>query len=70
MGTARNCEGKEPDDTGTTEDVPLEPSGEVQIDYLPEPPEAPEGKRIHRRRPLPLVPEGDDEHRRSPIEKD
>lgn len=49
-----------PDSEETTADLPLQYSGEVKVVYVPEPPKAPEGKRIHKRRPLPPVPEGDD----------
>lgn len=41
-------------------DVHLKPAGEVRIEPAEAPAEPPEGKRIHERRPLPLVPEGPD----------
>jgi hypothetical protein len=37
--------------------VRLKPSGETSVSYENLPPEAPEGKRIHERRQMPLVPE-------------
>jgi hypothetical protein len=45
---------REPD----SHDIELESSGEVNI--IPEevPPEPSEPRRIHRRRPVPIVPEG------------
>lgn len=38
-------------------DVILKSAGKVQISYRKHPERAPEGKRIHSRRPLPLVRE-------------
>ena len=46
---------------GKTSDLPLQSMGEAKLEYLSKPPEAPEGKQIHPRRPLPPLPEGDDE---------
>jgi len=37
--------------------VPLTQRGEHQIPALPELPEPPPNKKVHERRPLPLVPE-------------
>jgi hypothetical protein len=42
-----------------TGEVKLEPAREVQVTYRPEAAQGEPGKRIHARRPLPLVPEGD-----------
>src|SRR5207302_3133930 len=39
------------------EGIVLESRGEAKLSYTETPPEAPEGKRIHRRRPLPPIPE-------------
>ena len=36
----------------------LEPAGEVEVVYQEVPPTPPEGKKIHKRRPLPPTPEG------------
>lgn len=35
----------------------LEPAGEVEVVYRDVPSVPPEGKKIHRRRPLPLTPD-------------
>lgn len=35
----------------------LESAGEVQVEFLDEPPEPPKDKRIHKRRFIPKVPE-------------
>lgn len=40
-----------------TSDVPLKSIGEVQLTPTEKPSEPPEDKRIHPRRPLPLIPE-------------
>jgi len=37
--------------------VPLKPAGDVIVKHEEEPPQPPEVKRIHPRRPLPVVPE-------------
>lgn len=42
----------------SSEAITLRPSGEVQVRYDQSPIRPPEGKRIHPRRPLPLVGEG------------
>lgn len=44
-------------DTSVDSSVKLKTAGEVQIQYRKSPERAPEGKRIHSRRPLPLVRE-------------
>ena len=41
--------------------VPLKPAGEALVKPQENPVEPPAGKRIHARRPLPLVPEGPDD---------
>jgi len=40
-----------------TSDVELKPVGQVQVIPMQKPSEQPEDKRIHPRRPLPLIPE-------------
>lgn len=52
-------EGKTPSERPSTSDegVVLELKGEAKLSYTETPPKAPEGKRIHRRRPLPPIPE-------------
>jgi hypothetical protein len=40
-----------------TSDVQLKPVGQVQVTPTQKPSEQPEDKRIHPRRPLPLIPE-------------
>jgi len=35
----------------------LEPAGEIEVVYQEVPPTPPEGKKIHKRRPLPRTPE-------------
>lgn len=49
--------------------VSLKPAGEVVVRQEEVPPRPPEDKRIHRRRPLPLIsegPPGDADKERSP----
>jgi hypothetical protein len=46
------------EDEATTMEIPS--SGEVVVPATDEPPPAPPGKTIHRRRPLPPVKEPDD----------
>ena len=41
--------------------VPLKPAGEALVKPQENPVEPPADKRIHPRRPLPLVPEGPDD---------
>jgi hypothetical protein len=38
-------------------DTRIEPRGEVIVEHYNEPPKGPADKRIHQRRPLPLVPD-------------
>jgi hypothetical protein len=42
-------------------DLPAQTPEEVTLEYLPEPPGGPEGRRIHKRRRPPAVPEGPEE---------
>lgn len=54
--------GKAPDNRKAGNSAPLretvlEPAGEVEVVYRDVPPVPPEGKKIHRRRPLPTTPE-------------
>ncbi len=37
--------------------VPLKPSGNITVRHEDKPPQPPEVKRIHPRRPMPVVPE-------------
>jgi len=50
--------GKKPQDTSTTQpgETRLESAGEVVVIHHKTPPKGPADKRIHPRRPLPLVP--------------
>lgn len=52
-------EPKKPCDT--TEEIPLKSPGEVVVKPEEKPPKPPKDKKIHRRRPLPLVPEKESE---------
>jgi hypothetical protein len=62
MNAERDSEEEAHDeDVGASDHFPLKQSGEVKVPHLPEPPRASEEKKIHRRRPLPLVPEGEDD---------
>jgi hypothetical protein len=49
----------QPADTKATKT--LRPAGEAQVSYKPSPTRPPQGKTIHRRRPLPMVPDKVDE---------
>ena len=54
----REAEDKKGADEATTMEIPR--TGEVVVPATAEPPPAPPGKTIHRRRPLPPVKEPDD----------
>jgi hypothetical protein len=57
----RDGESEENDETGKRlpgGQVHLKPAGEARVTPLEAPDEPPADKRIHPRRPLPLVPEG------------
>ena len=43
--------------TPTLDEVEIDQSGEAEVERRDEPPAAPYGKTIHRRRPLPAVPD-------------
>jgi hypothetical protein len=46
-----------PEQPSSAEGIVLESSGEAKLSYAETPPKAPEGKGIHRRRPLPPIPD-------------
>jgi hypothetical protein len=50
--------------------VPLKPAGEAHVKPQENPVEPPADKRIHPRRPLPLVPEGPDNQDEDDQERD
>ena len=50
----KNSPANEP---GSPAGTPLKPAGNMTVRHEDKPPEAPEVRRIHPRRPLPAVPE-------------
>jgi len=51
----------QPRESSQTGEMTVQSTDEVELHYQPQAPPAPEDKRIHQRRPMPLVPEGTDE---------
>lgn len=49
--------GVSPKPADQKKDVPLQPAGETEVRYDETATRPPEGKQIHRRRPLPPIPE-------------